>query len=536
MRRFSSYGPIDTESHYYAPRKELIERAFNRLMGENPKKDGHYITVWAPRQCGKTWVMQEAVQKIKQTTPYTCGIFTIERGKKAKSERDILEVFTNKLTEVFQVKFPAIKKFREIPSLFTRSYFKEPVILIIDEFDALKEEFINDFAGIFRDMFISRTNEKDRESKDKTYMLHGLALVGVRSVLGLENETGSPFNVQRNLHIPNLARDEVNEMFRWYEKESKQKIEGGVIEELYDETRGQPGLTCWLGELLTEGWDEYRPEKGRPITPRDFENVYAAAIFDLPNNNILNIISKARKEPYKQLVLELFRTDRKLDFSYDHEETNFLYMHGVVDKDIVHRADGAKRYIRFASSLVQKRLFNYFGGLLVRHVGRLYDPLLDLETVITRDTINIKTLLGLYQEYLNRNREWLFKDAPRRDDLKIREAVFHFNLFSYLNEFLKDFDGNIFPEFPTGNGKVDLLIRYRGKLYALELKTFSNLRLYREALEQAARYAKSLGIPEISLVFFIDILDEKSREKYGTAYRDDTTGVTVKPLFIETAG
>lgn len=120
--------------------------------------------------------------------------------------------------------------------------------------------------------------------------------------------------------------------------------------------------------------------------------------------------------------------------------------------------------------------------------------------------------------------------------MKICEAVFHFNLFSYLNEFLKDFDGNVLPEFPTGNDKVDLLILYEGKLYAPEVKTFSNLRLYREALGQAARNARSLGIVKISLVFFIDILDEKSREKYESEYRDDTTGVTVKPLFIEPAG
>jgi hypothetical protein len=535
MRRFHSYGPIDTEEHYYAPRKGLIEKAYTQLVGHNPKKSGHYITVWAPRQCGKTWIMQEVIEKITQSTPYTCGIFTLERGKKAKNEKDILEVFTNKLSEVFQVKFPSIKKFREIPSLFTRSYFQEPVILIIDEFDALKEEFINDFAGVFRDIFITRTNESDRESKDKTYLLHGLALVGVRSVLGIENETGSPFNVQRNLHIPNLLADEVKEMFQWYEKESGQKVEAGVVDRLYNETRGQPGLTCWLGELLTEGWGEYRPEKGRPITRQVFEKVYAAAIFDLPSNNILNIISKARKEPHKQLVLELFRTDRKLDFSFDHEETNFLYMHGVVDKEMADVND-TKRYIRFASPLVQKRLFNYFSGLLSRHVGRLYDPMLDLDIIITRDSIDIKKLLGLYQQYLKNNSQWLFKDAPRRDDLKIREAVFHFNLFSYLNEFLKDFDGSVLPEFPTGNGKVDLLIRYQVKLYALEVKSFSNIRLYREALDQAARYAKSLGLADISLVFFIEMLDKKNREKYQAVYKDDSTGVTVTPIFIETAG
>ena len=28
MRRFHSYGYIDTVEHYYAPRKELIEKAY----------------------------------------------------------------------------------------------------------------------------------------------------------------------------------------------------------------------------------------------------------------------------------------------------------------------------------------------------------------------------------------------------------------------------------------------------------------------------------------------------------------------------
>ncbi len=534
MRRFTSYGPVNPKLHYYAPRKQLIEKAYTQLLGEESEEEGHYITVWAPRQCGKTWVMQEVVEKIKKNNQYEVGVISMQRVKKEQDEKKVMAIFMKKLGQAFEKSLPHIEEISDIPDLFTKQYFQKPVILILDEFDALMEDFINDFTNMFRDIFISRTNEKNKPAQEKTYLLHGLALVGVRSVLGIENETGSPFNVQRNLHIPNLTFQEVEGLFQWYEKESGQKVEKEVIRGVYDETLGQPGLTCWLGELLTGGWDGYSPGKSDPITRQDFEKVYAAAIFDLPNNNILNIIGKARKQPYQQLVLELFRTDRKLDFSFDHEETNYLYMHGVVDKEIAGNVEPAKRYTRFASPMVQKRLFNYFSGLLSRHVGRLYDPLLDLDPVINSDTINIKNLLELYRQYLKKNNQWLFKDAPRHDDMRIREAVFHFNLYSYLNEFLKDFDGNVAPEFPTGNGKVDLLIRYRGKIYALEVKSFTGIRLYRAALEQAARYAKSLGKEEIFLVFFIDDIDEKSREKYGAPFRDDGTGVTVNPLFIET--
>ena len=59
MRKFSSYGPIDTDLHYYAPRQALLTAAYQQLLGENPEKDGRYITVWGPRQTGKTWVMQQ---------------------------------------------------------------------------------------------------------------------------------------------------------------------------------------------------------------------------------------------------------------------------------------------------------------------------------------------------------------------------------------------------------------------------------------------------------------------------------------------
>ncbi len=50
MRKFSSYGPIDQELHYYVPRQRLIAEAIQELKGENPNKGGHYITVWAPRR------------------------------------------------------------------------------------------------------------------------------------------------------------------------------------------------------------------------------------------------------------------------------------------------------------------------------------------------------------------------------------------------------------------------------------------------------------------------------------------------------
>ncbi len=139
---------------------------------------------------------------------------------------------------------PAIRAWKELPDLFSPKVLSKPLILIIDEFDALDEEFINAFANEFRKIYTERSNEITRKRPDKQYLLHGLALIGIRSVLGIENVSGSPFNVEQSLNIPNLTLQEVEELFQWYQQESTQAIDAEVIRSLYDETRGHPGLTC----------------------------------------------------------------------------------------------------------------------------------------------------------------------------------------------------------------------------------------------------------------------------------------------------
>jgi len=131
--------------------------------------------------------------------------------------------------------------------------------------------------------------------------------------------------------------------------------------------------------------------------------------------------------------------------------------------------------------------------------------------------------------------DWLLKDAPRRrTDLRIYEAVYHFNLYMYLKQFFRDKGGQVFPEFPTGNGKVDLLVRYGGRLYALELKSFKDLFAYRKALERAAEYAVQLGLDRIHLILFIEEIGDEDRRRLESPYEDAESGVTVEPLFVET--
>ncbi|MDM8519156.1 ATP-binding protein [Anaerolineales bacterium HSG6] len=528
MRKFHSYEEVDKDVHYYVSRHELIDRAYNSLIGDTPEKGGHYITVWGPRQSGKTWVMREVVRQLQAQQPeFEVAILSLQSARSGSTDEKILKLLVTQLKIGFKRDFPIINDWEQLPTLFTSDYFDKPVILILDEFDSMGTEHINQFATEFRHIYISRQNEVNQPTGQKTYLLHSLALIGVRSVLGIENKSGSPFNIQRSLPIPHLTFAEVDSMFHWYERESGQTVHQEVIDRVFHETQGQPGLVGWLGEQLTE--DQFNKDTSKPIDMALFNQVYGAALYVLPNNNILNLISKARQEPYKQVVLELFNT-KKIPFSYDNPISNYLYLNGVISWE---QEDTESYYTRFPCPFVQRRLFNAFTDDMFSNIGQLYPPFTDLSQVITADTLNVKNLMRVYEQYLQKNRHWLLTDAPVRKDLRIYEAVYHFNLYSYLQAFFRQWKGRVYPEFPTGNGQIDLLITYQGQQYGLEVKSFSDDSSYREGLTQSIRYGKRLGLKEVVMVTFIEQVSDEIRQKYEAPHLDNATGITVLPVFVE---
>jgi hypothetical protein len=206
-------------------------------------------------------------------------------------------------------------------------------------------------------------------------------------------------------------------------------------------------------------------------------------------------------------------------------------MNGVIDQDAPGSTTNA---VKFACPFVQKRLFNYFSDELFQYVGKIFMPFENLDDTITDDSLNIRNLMRRYERHLRTNREWLLKDAPRRADLRIYEAVYHFNLYMYLSQFLQGFGGRVYPEFPTGNGKIDLIITYAGKTYGLEVKSYTTNKDFHEALTQAARYGRQLNLSEIALIEFVEAIDDTNRNIYEAQYVDAETGVVVSPVFVET--
>jgi hypothetical protein len=327
--------------------------------------------------------------------------------------------------------------------------------------------------------------------------------------LGIESKSGSPFNIQRSLHIENLTFDEVKDMFDQYQEESGQQIEPDVIQKLYQKTQGQPGLIGWFGELLTQ---KYNQKPSHKINMKLWNRVYLKACEIEPNNTVLNMISKARNE-YQSFVIKLF-TNANIHFSFHYDWCNYMYMHGLIGYEIFEENDKEYHICRFSSPFIQTCIHSALVGEVKTsqdHSMLALDPLDALDDVTSGSTLNLPALLNRYKDYLARLKEkglnpW--QDQPRRKrDYHLTEAVGHFHLYHWLQMAL-GIESSISPEFPTGNGKVDLHIIYEGKKGIIEVKSFTNLKASRRARKQAAAYAKQTSYPDVTIAMFAPFTDE----------------------------
>ena len=420
-------------------------------------------------------------------------------------DEDPLKEFLNKLKFLFERTFDIAldhppSNWEGLMELFDKKkgIFKRSVILFIDEFDSLPSKVIDQLVTLFRDIYLNH----------ESYLLHGLALIGVRAVLGVESERGSPFNIQRSLHVENFTRDEVWDLYNQYIEESGQKVEDEVIEAVYRVTRGQPGLVCWFGELLTE---KYNPGKDKAIDMAVWDEVYYNAVKVEWNNTILNLIKKA-KGRYLDRVLDIFQS-QEIEFNLRSDWCSYLYLNGIIDFEDTTDANGKRKKVCiFSSPFVQDTLYEAFTLDMVGDKTPIYALRIgdDLKDVFERDELDLPALIERYRDYLKRLKQKNispFKEQPKRVDLNIYESGGHFHLYHWLMNALSR-RCSVSPEFPTGNGRVDIHIRCNNKERVIEVKSFRDMHILEQSILQASEYAKKLNLNSIVLVVFLTGVEE----------------------------
>jgi hypothetical protein len=531
MRHFHSYGPVDRRYHFCVRRTHLIAQGVEQLIGI-PEQGGHYFTIWAPRQTGKTWLMRRMKEQVAEQYPEQFALFHFSLGRLrgigvARDRETGMVRFPTELGELLKMTLPGnpeVSSWNALGELFAKSrgIWDRPLLLLIDEVDTLPPLLLDALVAQFRELYLAR----------ETNHLHGLALVGVRAVLGIESRRGSPFNIQKSLHVPNFTFAETADLYRQYQEESGQEVDPQVVEKVHQVTQGQPGLVSWFGELLTE---KYNPVPNQRIDRKTWEMVWHKARFAEPNNTVMNLISKARIPEYQPFLLSLF-TRSDLPFSFHEPICNYLYLHGIITSETIRRTNGELAEIcSFSSPFIQTCLYHALSAEVLnkRRAVLALPPLDDLGDVFSGPQLDLPALLQRYKEHLHRLREqgmnpW--KEQPRRrSDLHLTEAVGHFHLFSWLQEAVDEYC-IVSPEFPPGNGRVDIHLRCGEQRGIIEVKSFVRRSRLVSDKRQAAEYAGRLGLDRVTVALFVPALEEDVLEQLSSA--EIVEGVTVHVVAV----
>ncbi|NUV00561.1 transcriptional regulator, partial [Marinitoga sp. 1154] len=282
MRRFCTSGPVDKKTCYYVERPDIMKEALDHI------KNWRYFTVSAPRQSGKTTLLKDIVEKIKDK--YLPIFISFESFGNIKTEEMFIKNFNKKVKNFFRfnmnIEFES-KKITAISDLDEyivniNKKFKKEIILMIDEFERLDKNIMNEFLHVIRDIYHSRQD----------YKLRSVILISVGYLSGILEDNASPFNIAEHLEVPYFTKEQVYDLLSQHETETGQIFDEKVKELIWHNAAGQPGLTNGLAYDLV-----MKKAKGEKIiTEKHFEKTLYDYMRVYIDKNISNIINKAKKE------------------------------------------------------------------------------------------------------------------------------------------------------------------------------------------------------------------------------------------------
>jgi AAA domain len=237
---------------------------------------GQYFVVHAPRQTGKTTTLSALARGLTAEGEYAAVLFSCERAEVAGDDYPAAELqLLDAIRDAGLRSLPAeMTPPRTWPEAAAGSrlyrglqawaaHCPQPLVLLIDEIDALRGESLRSVLRQLRDGFRSRP-----AAFPASIVLCGLRDVrDYRAASGGDPErlgTSSPFNVKvTSLRIGAFSEEEVRSLYWQHTADTGQEFTPEATDRAYEYTQGQPWL---VNALAAEVIDNMRVEPPVPVT------------------------------------------------------------------------------------------------------------------------------------------------------------------------------------------------------------------------------------------------------------------------------
>jgi len=481
-RTFTTAGPVVPEENYFVKRERELNDFLQRV------ERGKYIVISAPRQTGKTTFFYDALNELEKDSDYIPIALNFEMYSELDDEtfyQDIGEriisrikarlraigvLEENSLNDWFETQ--EIFSFLTFDKFFRGFHHRFPkkVFLVIDEFDGIPQKALKGFLHTLRQIYLEK-----RLNSDHNY-IHSVGIVGVKSIAQLNfDHSISPFNIQDQFSLPNFTVEQIAELYGQYTDETGQPFAREVVETVHQKTAGQPFLVNRLAQILTK---ELRISRDEEITLEHFYKAHARIIkednihFQHLRRNI------RRKEEFKKILNRILFDEREIYFNINDDSINELTTYGLVKEN-------EEGVCIIDNSIYQKIIVKTFTPA----INGVEDEYLTEETgdftsyLSENDEIRMGVLLDNFRDFIERAgyKILLVPETPQ-------EFVGQYLLLAYLDLFVRKIGAHLYPEVPTGRGRMDIIILYHAQKYIVETKLWRGEKRYQSGKRQLAAY------------------------------------------------
>jgi len=483
-RRFNTTGPNIPAEHYTLPPEDRCPGALGLI------EQKHFFVVHAPRQSGKTTLLNALEQQLNATGKYHalyCSLESVQGlDEPEKGIPAVLACLEEALRYHGGLGGARRPDFSRQPNVALIAFLRElcagadrPVVMLLDETDCLGGETLILFLRQLRDGYVNRA---------RIPFVHSLALVGMRNIrdykaqVRQDSETlgsASPFNIAvESLTLRNFTRDEIAALYQQHTAETGQVFPGELVDKVFELTGGQPWLVNALAremvvKICGDDWS-------RPLAAPLAEQA-AEAIILRRDTHIDSLLERLKEERVRGVIepVLLGEGDNIDELSDDYQF--------VRDLGLIRKEGGVIRLANRIYSEVVARTLNY--NLQERLPAELIGRWMDGER------LDLGGLLQAFQEF------WRDHSEAWRERFFYKEAAPHLILLAFLQR-VANRGARITPEFATGTRRVDICVEYVGRRYPLELKLVRNARTREEGIAQLSRYLETLGGEEGWLLLF----------------------------------
>jgi hypothetical protein len=491
---FNTSGPCNPEDHYMV---DPLSRC-QGLIGLIDQRA--YFVIHAPRQSGKTTLLETLAQKLTAEGQYAALRMSCEVGQALGGNIDNVEAaILQILKSTAEIRLPkALRPALPWPEAPTGTRVYEalrawaehcplPVVLFLDEIDALIDESLEAVLRQLRNGFSYRP-----KSFPQCVVLCGLRDVrdykiasGGSPTLG----TASPFNIKtESITFASFESKDVENLYLQHTKETGQKFEPKAIARAYELTGGQPWL---VNALAREVVEKMLVPVTQTITVEHFDEA-AQRLIQTRATHLDSLSSKLNEDRVRRVLAPILAGETFLGDSTYNDDVSYVRDLGLV---------APKDPLQIANPIYRE--------VIVRVLAERATPSIvfdRLSFVDAHGALDVSVILSEFALWWKRHAAVMLKGHV------YHEVAAQIVFMAWLQRVVNG-GGIIDREYGVGRGRIDVLIRWplpnaknslQWQHAAFELKVWTQGEAdpLCEGLEQLERYLDGLGLDHGTLVIF----------------------------------